>query len=122
MAGSIQNRCLSPALARRTRNTQYRLLSRFTCVPIAMSRQGEFCLSFSERAIFAGKLSPSGELLSFIEVADVLGVTSRTDYTLVKRGELRALKVGNSNRIDPPDLRRFIEGAKVPGGVQQTEQ
>ena len=60
-------------------------------------------------------------LLSFDEVAEILCVSSRTVYTLVKRGELSALKVGSGNRVDPLDLRRFIEQAKRPGGSAQPE-
>ena len=53
------------------------------------------------------------KLLTYDEVADLLGITVRTVYTLVKRGDLTALKVGGSSRVDPPDLRLFIEGAKI---------
>lgn len=53
-------------------------------------------------------------LLSYREVAEVLGVSDRTVFTLIKRGELKAAKIGNSVRIDPADLRDFIERSKTP--------
>jgi excisionase family DNA binding protein len=53
------------------------------------------------------------KLLTYDDVANVLGVTVRTVYTLVNRGDLTALKVGGSSRVDPTDLRSFIERAKV---------
>ncbi len=53
------------------------------------------------------------KLLTYEEVAELLGVSSRTVYTLARRGDLQSLKVGNSNRVDPSDLRRFIEQSKV---------
>lgn len=54
------------------------------------------------------------KLLTFDDVAEVLGVTTRTVYTFVKRGELIGLKVGRANRVDPSDLRWFIECSKLP--------
>jgi len=51
-------------------------------------------------------------LLTYREVAEVLGVTDRTVWELVRKGELRNVKVGRSVRIDPADLRQFIEDSK----------
>jgi excisionase family DNA binding protein len=42
----------------------------------------------------------------------VLGVTPRTVWTLVQTGTLPAVRFGRSVRIDPADLRRFIDRAK----------
>jgi len=41
-----------------------------------------------------------------------LGVTERTIWTYVQRGELPAVRFGGSVRIDPADLRAFIDIAK----------
>jgi len=51
-------------------------------------------------------------LLTYREAANVLGVTPRTVWTLVQAGTLPAVRFGRSVRIDPADLRRFIERAK----------
>ena len=54
-------------------------------------------------------------LLTYREAAALLGVTDRTVWTLVDRGELPAVRFGHSVRIDPADLRAFIEQAKGRG-------
>jgi excisionase family DNA binding protein len=51
-------------------------------------------------------------LLTYREVAEVLGVTDRTVWELVRKGELRNVRVGRSVRIDPADLKQFIEDSK----------
>ena len=51
-------------------------------------------------------------LLSYKEAAQILGVTSRTIWSLVDRGELRNTRFGRSVRIDPADLRAFIDASK----------
>jgi excisionase family DNA binding protein len=57
--------------------------------------------------------SPNVErLLTYPEAGKVLGVTERTIFTMVKTGELPAVRFGRSVRIDPADLRRFINKAK----------
>ena len=61
------------------------------------------------------------KLLTYQETADLLGVSSRTIYTLVRRGDLRALKVGASSRVDPADLRQFIEQSKVSAELPDRE-
>lgn len=52
------------------------------------------------------------ELLNYEQAGKLLGVTSRTIWTLVDRGELPAVRFGNSVRIEPADLRAFIERSK----------
>ncbi|HMN96930.1 MAG TPA: helix-turn-helix domain-containing protein [Phycisphaerales bacterium] len=59
-------------------------------------------------------LSP---LLTYREAAKVLGVTERTVWTLVAGGVLPAVRFGRSVRIDPADLRAFIERSKRRGGA-----
>ena len=48
------------------------------------------------------------------EVAAVLKVTSRTVLNLIRRGELRRVKVGRSTRIRLFDLERYIERQTQP--------
>ena len=51
-------------------------------------------------------------LLTYRDAAALLGVTDRTVWTLVHRGNLPAVRFGHSVRIDPADLRAFIERSK----------
>lgn len=62
----------------------------------------------------------SQSLLTYREVAKTLRVSERTIWTLVKRGELPAVRFGHSVRIDPVDLRAFIEQAKGRGACDAT--
>lgn len=62
----------------------------------------------------------SQSLLTYREVAKTLRVSERTIWTLVKRGELPAVRFGHSVRIDPADLRAFIEQAKGRGACDAT--
>jgi len=51
-------------------------------------------------------------LLTYRQVAELLGVTDRTVWELVRKGELKKVQVGRSVRVDPVDLRQFIEDSK----------
>ena len=51
-------------------------------------------------------------LLTYDQVGKMLGVTGRTVWTLVDRGDLPAVRFGHSVRIDPADLRAFIDRSK----------
>ena len=51
-------------------------------------------------------------LLTYDQAGKLLGVTGRTVWTLVHRGDLLAVRFGQSVRIDPGDLRAFIEQSK----------
>ena len=62
----------------------------------------------------------SQSLLTYREVAKTLRVSERTIWTLVNRGELPAGRFGKSVRIDPTDLRAFIEQAKGRGACDAT--
>lgn len=53
------------------------------------------------------------ELLTYEQAGKLLRVTSRTVWTLVDRGDLTAVRFGSSVRIDPVDLRAFIDRAKT---------
>ena len=59
-------------------------------------------------------------LLTYDEAAKMLGVSGRTVWTLGDRGELPAVRFGKSVRIDPTDLRAFIEQAKGRGACDAT--
>jgi len=52
-------------------------------------------------------------LLTYRQAAEVLGVSERTIWTLVDQGTLPAVRFGRSVRIDPADLRAFIDRAKA---------
>ncbi len=55
-------------------------------------------------------------LLTYREAGKLLGVTDRTVWQLVRDGHLPAVRFGRSVRIDPADLRAFIERAKSGQG------
>jgi len=61
------------------------------------------------------------QLLSYKDVADRLKVSDRTVWQLVRDGELPAVKFGRSVRIDPVDLRAFIERAKAGQGSSHVQ-
>ena len=49
-----------------------------------------------------------GQLLKVAEVADQLGVCAAIVYRLCERGALLHVRIGNSIRIRPDDLKEFI--------------
>lgn len=53
------------------------------------------------------------KLLTYKQAGDLLGVTERTIWTLVDQGELPAVRFGRSVRIDPADLRTYIDRCKT---------
>lgn len=59
----------------------------------------------------APKVEP---LLTYKQAGALLGVTERTIWTLVNDGELPAVRFGRSVRIDPTDLRAYIDRCKTP--------
>lgn len=52
------------------------------------------------------------DLLTYAEAGRVLGVSDRTVWTLVARGELPNVRFAGSVRIDPADLKDFIQRNK----------
>lgn len=58
-------------------------------------------------------------VLTVAEVADLLRVTTKTVYTLVKRGDLPAFRVGRAVRFRQEDLDSFIRSrsAQVEEGT-----
>jgi len=51
-------------------------------------------------------------LLTYQETGKLLGVTDRTIFSLVERGDLPVVRFGHNVRIDPADLRAFVERSK----------
>jgi excisionase family DNA binding protein len=51
--------------------------------------------------------------MALADVADVLNISISQVYALVRRGELRAIKVGGKGqwRVENAELERYIEGA-----------
>ncbi|EMU52699.1 substrate-binding domain-containing protein [Clostridium butyricum] len=48
------------------------------------------------------------KLLSPLEVAEILSISKKTVYEIIKRNELKAFKVGNKFRIDQDEVERYI--------------
>jgi len=59
------------------------------------------------------------KLLTYKQAGELLGVTERTVWTLVADGELPAVRFGRSVRIDPADLRAYIDSRKTPVRTRQ---
>lgn len=55
------------------------------------------------------------KLLTYKQAGELLGVTERTVWTLVADGELPRVRFGRSVRIDPADLRAYIDRCKGVG-------
>lgn len=49
------------------------------------------------------------------EAAKILSLCEKTLWSLTKRGELPAVRIGRSVRYDVADLRRFIDRQKGAG-------
>ncbi len=56
-------------------------------------------------------------LLSVMQVAELLGLRKQTVYVMVMRHQIPHLKIGGALRFDPNEIRDFIEDKKKP--VQQ---
>ncbi len=54
--------------------------------------------------------------LTVAEVADLLRVSSMTVYRLIEAGDLRALRVGKSFRINEDDLDQFLGARYTQAG------
>lgn len=57
-------------------------------------------------------------LLTYRQAGEILGgIDQRTVYEYVRKGELPAVRLGyRSPRIDPADLKQFIESRKTKAG------
>ncbi len=54
------------------------------------------------------------KLITVGEVAEFLNVSRMTVYRMIKRGQLRAERIGNQFRIDPLSVPGYLEGEKKP--------
>lgn len=53
-------------------------------------------------------------LMTTAQAAEFLGITPRTIRTLIKNGEIPAVKIISEYRIDEEDLSAFIRKNKTP--------
>jgi excisionase family DNA binding protein len=65
--------------------------------------------------------APEEKYMSIEQVADLLGVTYRLIYRLVRSGELPAARIGKLYRIMQSDLNAYIERSKALGTVSDAE-
>ncbi len=65
-------------------------------------------------------MSSKKEFLTLEEVADLLGVNYQLIYRLVRKGDLRAARLGRVYRVERSDLDAYLESSKQasvePGG------
>lgn len=54
-------------------------------------------------------------LLTVAEVAGVMRVSRMTVYRLIRRGQLKAIRVGRNYRVREEDLREYLESSAVSG-------
>ncbi|MCD6577840.1 MAG: helix-turn-helix domain-containing protein [Anaerolineaceae bacterium] len=48
-------------------------------------------------------------LLKAVDVADILNISRSLAYRLLQRGEIPAIRINQSVRVQPRDLQQFIE-------------
>ena len=60
-------------------------------------------------------------LLTYKQAGKLLQVSDRTVFTLVKTGQLKAVRFGHTVRIDRRDLETFIQQAKDGQGVARAD-
>ena len=53
-------------------------------------------------------------LLTVAEVATALQVSRMTVYRLIRRGQLKAIRVGRNYRVREDDLNQYLESSSVP--------
>lgn len=59
---------------------------------------------------------PDDGWLSTGEVADRLGVASRTVYRLINDGQLEAFHIGRAIKVRASEIARFLEAARLSPG------
>jgi excisionase family DNA binding protein len=64
-------------------------------------------------SVATGEGPVTGSLLTVAEVAGVLRVSNMTVYRLIKAGDLPALRVGKSFRIQQRDLTAYLDEGVV---------
>ena len=80
-------------------------------------RDGACAEPAPRRTAFVTRLLPGGAALSLVggrlmsvqEVAAVLGVSTATVYKLAHEGDLPHVRIGNAIRVEPGDLRAWLE-------------
>ena len=60
-------------------------------------------------------------LLTPAQAAERLQITERTVYEWLREGRLPGHKIGRLWRIDPKDLRAFLEGSRTHGAPKKGE-
>jgi excisionase family DNA binding protein len=55
----------------------------------------------------------SGALLSIKQVAELLAVSERTAWRLIREGRIPSLTIGSRRLVDPKDLAAFVEARKA---------
>lgn len=59
------------------------------------------------------RTDPISRLLTVAEVANVIRVSRMTVYRLIRRGQLKAIRVGRNYRVREDDLGRYLEAQAV---------
>lgn len=62
------------------------------------------------------------KLLNVPQAAEILNVSKRMVWRLIKEGELRSVRIGGRILVDPEDLREFIESNKQGADYDQDKQ
>jgi excisionase family DNA binding protein len=59
------------------------------------------------------RTDPISRLLTVAEVANVIRVSRMTVYRLIRRGQLKAIRVGRNYRVREDDLNDYLESQAV---------
>ena len=59
-------------------------------------------------------------LLTVAEVATLMRVSRMTVYRLIRRGQLKAIRVGRNYRVRENDLSEYLEAQAVSGQVLES--
>jgi excisionase family DNA binding protein len=59
------------------------------------------------------RTSPISRLLTVVEVATLMRVSRMTVYRLIRRGQLKAIRVGRNYRVREDDLNAYLEEQAV---------
>jgi excisionase family DNA binding protein len=59
------------------------------------------------------RTDPISQLLTVAEVANVIRVSRMTVYRLIRRGQLKAIRVGRNYRVREDDLNDYLEAQAV---------
>jgi len=63
-----------------------------------------------------------GKLLDVKQVQDILGLSERTVFRLIKNGELRGFKVGREWRFEEKDIDAYIERQRQKAAPKSQEE